>query len=99
VGLAVSAYLFGLDLFGATAFCVNPSACEAVRTSAYGKILGVPLAAVGLLFFGGVLALCRTRSPWRDRWLELLAGAGAGAALVFVALQFTVIRAVCPYCR
>jgi uncharacterized membrane protein len=98
VGLAVSAYLFGLDLSGTAAFCLTPYGCESVRGSAYGRILGVPVAAVGLLFFGAALGLCLIRAPWRDRWFEILAGIGTGASVVFVGLQFAVIRAVCPYC-
>jgi uncharacterized membrane protein len=98
VGLAVSAYLLGLDLTGATAFCVVPSTCDAVRGSAYGRVLGVPLSVLGVLFFAGALGLCLIRHPRRDRWLDVVAAGGAGAAFVFVALQIAVIRAVCPYC-
>lgn len=97
-GLAVSFYLLGLDLFGASAVCLVPSGCDTVRSSAYGTILGLPVSAIGVVFFATTLALCRTRRPWRDRWLPLLAAAGAGAALVFAVVQLIVIRAVCPYC-
>jgi uncharacterized membrane protein len=98
VGLAVSAYLLGLDLTGATAFCVVPSMCDAVRGSVYARLLGVPLSVLGVLFFAGALGLCLIRPSRSDRWLEVVAAGGAGAAFVFVALQIAVIRAVCPYC-
>ena len=98
VGLVISAYLFGLDLFNASAVCFAKSGCDTVRLSPYGNILGAPVSAVGVLFFATTLALCLTRTPWCDGWLQLLAAAGAGAALVFAAVQFAVIRAVCPYC-
>lgn len=98
MGLAVSLYLFGLDLFGASAVCVRQSGCDTVRSSAYGSILGIHVSAIGVVFFGATFALCRTLRPGRDRWLQPLAAAGAGAALVFLSIQFAVIRAVCPYC-
>lgn len=98
MGLATSAYLFGLDLLGRPAFCVAQYACDTVRGGAYARILGVPVAAAGVLFFGAVLALCFTRASWRDRRGEVLAGIGVGASVVFVGLQFAVIHAVCPYC-
>ncbi len=98
VGLVVSVYLFGLDLFGGSAVCLGASGCDAVRSSVFGRILGVPVSAVGTLFFGAALVLCWMRSTWRDQPLRYLAAAGAGTAVVFVVLQFVVIRAICPYC-
>lgn len=97
-GLAISLYLFGLDLFGASAVCFAQSGCDTVRLSAYGTILGIHVSAIGVLFFATAAVLCRIRTPGRDRWLQPLAAAGGGAALVFAALQFGVIHAVCPYC-
>ncbi len=98
IGLAVSAYLLGFDLLGGRAVCLTSSSCDAVRSSLYARLLGIPVSAVGVVFFAGALALWRARSPRCDRSLEVLAAAGAGAALVFVALQLAVIRALCPYC-
>jgi uncharacterized membrane protein len=98
VGLVISAYLFGLDLFGASAVCFAQSGCDSVRLSAYGTVLGIHVSAVGVLFFATIFALCLTRTRWRNRWLQPLAAAGGGAAFVFAAVQFVVIRAVCPYC-
>jgi uncharacterized membrane protein len=98
VGLAISTYLLLLDLFAATAFCLTEYVCEAVRGSAYGRILGVPVAAIGVAFFAAAVGLSLTRTAWRDRVLEILAAAGAGGAAVFVTLQLAVIHAVCPSC-
>ena len=97
-GLAISAYLLVLDIFAATTFCLTEYVCGTVRGSAYGRILGVPVAAVGVAFFGAALGLSLTRTAWRDRVLEILAAAGAGGAAVFVTLQLAVIHAVCPSC-
>ncbi|TMI83890.1 MAG: hypothetical protein E6H03_02905 [Bacillati bacterium ANGP1] len=98
VGFAISAYLLVLDRFNAAAFCVTRYACEIVRSSAYGRILGIPVAAVGVVFFAAAFGLSSTRTAWRSRVLEILAAAGAGGAVVFVGLQVAVIHAVCPSC-
>lgn len=98
LGLAVSAYLFGLDLFGGPAVCFVPYGCDAVRSSAYGRIFGVPISAIGVLFFAAALTAYRAGSVWRARPLQFLAAAGAGASLVLVGLQVAVLRTVCPYC-
>ena len=98
VGLAISAYLLILDLVTATPFCLTQRMCETVRGSAYGRILGVPVTAVGVAFFAAALGLSLTRTAWRGRLLELVAAAGVGGAAVFVALQLVVLHAVCPSC-
>ena len=98
VGLAISLYLASLDLFGVSAVCFAQSGCDSVRLSTYGTVLGVHVSTIGVLFFATALVLSRVRTAWRDRWLQPLAAAGAGAALVFAALQFAVVHAVCPYC-
>jgi len=98
VGLAVSGYLFGLDLFATRAFCLARLDCETVRTSAFAKIFGVPVAAIGILFFGAALGLCLMRGSGRHRWLVVLSGIGVGGSVVFLYLQGAVLNAVCPYC-
>ena len=98
VGLVVSAYLFALDLSGGSSYCLGTSGCDAVRSSVFGRIVGVPVSTAGVLFFGAALTLCCIRSTWRDQALTYLAAAGAGAAGVFVLIQVVVIRAICPYC-
>jgi uncharacterized membrane protein len=98
VGLAVSVYLFALDLTGAPAYCLTEYGCDIVRTSAFSRILGFPVAAAGMVFFAVALGLCLTRASMRERWLTPLAGIGAGGAVIFICLQLAVIHAVCPYC-
>ena len=65
VGFAISAYLLVLDRFNAAAFCVTRYTCEIVRSSAYGRILGIPVAAVGVVFFAAAFGLSSTRTAWR----------------------------------
>ena len=98
VGLLVSLYLAVLDLTGGSALCVAGSDCDIVRASTFGRVSGVPVAVVGVAFFGVVLALAALRTRTSQRLLGYLAGAGVGAAVVFVALQGLVLRSWCPYC-
>ncbi|MGE3268638.1 MAG: vitamin K epoxide reductase family protein [Chloroflexota bacterium] len=98
VGLLVSAYLLLVDLTGGTALCLAGADCDIVRESAYGKVFGIPVAALGVGFFlaAGIIALLRT--SWQPRALQVLGGVGLGTALVFVAVQGFVLNAWCPYC-
>jgi uncharacterized membrane protein len=86
------------DLLAGGTFCPFRSACAAVTSSPYGRLLGVPWSAVGLAGFGLVFGL--TLFPDRRafalvRPLALLAGL-AGLALILV--QVLVLGRTCPLC-
>lgn len=103
LGLLVSAYLTIVELAGAATLCLAGSDCDVVRASAYGRVVGLPVAAFGVVYFLTVLGLAipsavTTSVSWRQPLLQTLAGVGVGAAVLFVALQAFVIRAWCPYC-
>jgi uncharacterized membrane protein len=98
VGFVVSVYLFTLDLLGTRAYCLARFDCDTVRSSVFASILGIPVAAIGVAFFGAALAICLLRAPQRHAWLAALAGIGAGGSTVFILLQAAVLRAACPYC-
>jgi uncharacterized membrane protein/predicted DsbA family dithiol-disulfide isomerase len=97
VALAVSAAQFADTLTAAGAFCSFEGDCEAVTTSAYGKPLGVPLPAIGLVGFGILFGLSLARGSAFDlvRPLAVVAGLVGVALLV---IQFAVLRRVCPLC-
>ncbi len=74
------------------------SGCEAVQTSGYSEILGVPVAALGLFAYAAMLVCAVIRG-------ERAAISGAFVALVgtlFSAylsyLELFVLRAVCQWC-
>jgi uncharacterized membrane protein/glutaredoxin len=98
VGLLVSAYLAAVDLTGGATLCLAGSDCDIVRASSYGQLAGLPVAALGVIYFAVVLGMALWLAPWPQRQLPILGGIGLGAALAFVALQGLVLQAWCPYC-
>ena len=76
--------------------------CNIVAQSPYSKLFGVPLALYGVGFFGliflGALALLFSRNPRLYLVLLGLAGIGAAASVVFLYIQFVLIKALCIYC-
>ncbi len=98
VGLLVSAYLAVLDLTGGSAVCLAGSECDAVRTSAYGRVLGVPLTVAGVGFFLTVLIGGLLKVAWQRRLLHVLGGMGVAAALTFLGVQAFVLNAWCSWC-
>ena len=74
-GAAVSAYLTITKLADASVICPT-SGCETVQRSSYSELLGVPVAAIGLL---GYLAIGAT-AFWRGPTAAAVGAALAGAA-------------------
>ena len=72
-GGLVSAYLTWAHLSGAVPVCVGGAGgCETVQTSRYSEIVGVPVAALGLVAYAAMLACAVLRdgrpflgSSWR----------------------------------
>jgi uncharacterized membrane protein len=102
IGFADSAYLTAEHLRGVVPPCVVLTNCELVLTSKYASIGPVPVAALGLLYYGTVLLLLITYfDVWNRRilhWVSWLISAGLLASLYFVYVQIFVIGALCPYC-
>jgi len=92
---------------GYTSFC-NVSAtvnCDAVMGSAYGALLGVPIAGLGLLSYGllGALLFWRARTVGRERTTTVLGILGLALwnlcfAGYMAGLSLFVIHALCLLC-
>ena len=99
-GMAVSGYLTVLHFFETQAWCEVGSGCNIVQESAYATIAGVPIALVGLLGYGAILATVLEWFRFRNSGLVLYVM--ALAAFVFSSylafLEAFVIQAWCPYC-
>lgn len=76
--------------------------CNIVAKSAYSKIMGVPLAAFGVLFYSLMFVAAGLLFVFRhhmlDRAIYWLATVGALASIGFLFLQFVFIKALCIYC-
>lgn len=104
VGLADSAYLAYIKLTNQLASCSNLGDCEAVNSSRYAEIGGVPIAllgAAGYLLILGAVALDRPGARWGEVGRYAFFGlslAGSLYSLYLTYLEVFVLRAVCPFC-
>lgn len=76
--------------------------CNIVAQSPYARLFGVPLGVYGTIFYAIVFALAATLLVISNRMLFralfILGAIGAAASLIFIFIQFMVIKAVCIYC-
>lgn len=106
LGLSISILLVQRHAGLPTLFCPVRAECEAVLSSKYASMLGVPLPWLGVGFYGLMLVLmlaaygassagARVRLTGGVVWLAVM-GASASAVLMFI--QFKVLHAFCPLC-
>ena len=105
LGVGIAGYLTYVKLFGLEPVCGGLGNCEAVQTSIYSELLGVPVAIWGLLSYLALLVVYLVkRSNWRDLgnlarqgfFLLTLIGVVFSAYLTY--LEVFVIHAICPWC-
>ena len=76
--------------------------CNIVAKSDYSHLFGLPLAMYGVAFYGatfvlsGLLLVMPQRIFYRA--LYLLGLAGVFASVIFLSIQFLLIKALCVYC-
>jgi uncharacterized membrane protein len=98
-GIAISAYLTWTHLRGVVPVCVSGSGgCETVQTSRYAEILGVPVAALGLVAYTGLLlsAVIKGETAALLGFFIALVGTLFSAYLTY--LELFVIFAICQWC-
>ena len=106
LGLAVAAYLTYEHYTGSTTLACPASGaidCAKVTSSAWSSILGIPVAPLGLVFFGVMFVLClpsllRRRSMALD--VARLGFCGIGLVMAFYLLwaELFQIHAICLWC-
>ena len=104
LGALVAGYLTYIKLAHVAAICRGVGDCEAVNSSVYAQISGIPVAALGLGAYLAILALLalEPRLPVLQNYGPLaifglaLTGTLYSAYLTYV--ELFVIHAVCPYC-
>lgn len=101
-GFLDATYLTIIHFKNAIPPCTIAHGCEAVLTSQYATIFGIPIALIGALYYLTVLGLLviwiKTKAT---RWLTLLVsitGIGLLIGIVLVYLQAFVLHAFCQYC-
>ena len=98
-GLAISAYLSWVHLLGVAPACVGGSGgCEAVQASRYSEILGIPVAALGVLAYGWLLLSATVRGTGAVLSGLLVALICTLFSAYLTYLEIFVIRAICQWC-
>jgi uncharacterized membrane protein len=103
-GLADSTYLTQNELNNVPLLCniQNLSGCNIVTNSQYSRVLGVPVAELGLAFYGLIFIIAALEivllDPRLRRALQVLSLLGILASLYSSFLQIFVIKAFCIYC-
>ncbi len=104
IGLGVALYLVYIKFNPTSLFCVGIGDCEAVNTSVYSEIAGIPIAALGALAYAFLLGtlLLESKSKLAEQWGPLAVFGAALAGLLYSAyltyIEIAVIHKICPYC-
>lgn len=100
IGVVLSAYLLTARATHAPVYCPLGTGCDIVQSSRFGAVFGIPVAALGILYYGGLLALAIRPLTMAARWgLALpIAFSGLGASVVFTIVQQVTIHATCSLC-
>lgn len=104
IGIADSAYLAESAITDTPLVCdiEGLDDCNVVAQSPYSKLFGIPLGTYGVIFYGiALIVLLGISLAPRRLWFTgfvVLSSFGAFASLVFLGIQFFLIKATCLYC-
>ena len=97
VGALLSGYVLLVRETSGTLVCAT-SGCETVQSSRYAEVLGLPVAAVGLIGFVALLATALARGEWARLGQATLALSAFVFSAYLLVVQLAVIGAVCQWC-
>ena len=97
VGLAFAAALVADDLSQTPTFCSFENGCAAVTSSYFGRPLGIPLSAAGLLAFAGFFLLTLFPKSMA-RVAGPLALAAGTCGILLAGVQFLILQQLCQLC-
>ena len=100
VGLLISAYLTWTHFSGVAPVCISGSGggCETVQSSRYAAILGVPVAALGVVAYAGLLLSAVLRGEAGAYLGLLISLVGTLFSTYLTYLEVFVIHALCQWC-
>jgi uncharacterized membrane protein len=105
VGMGIAAYLTYSHYANQPIACAGRSGCQAVENSEYSKLVGIPVAVLGMLFCAGLLALVVARVarlPLAEEWAPVAAFSMTLAGVAFAAyltyIELFVVENVCIWC-
>ncbi|HSK99915.1 MAG TPA: vitamin K epoxide reductase family protein [Rubrobacteraceae bacterium] len=98
-GVLISAYLTWTHLRGVVPVCVGGGGgCDVVQTSRYSEILGVPVAALGLAAYAGLLLSAALKGETAALLGLFVALVSALFSAYLTYLELFVIGAICQWC-
>jgi len=104
-GMGVASYLTYSHYANQPIACAGLSGCQAVENSEYSKLVGIPVAVLGMLFCAGLLALVVARVarlPLAEEWAPVAAFSMTLAGVAFAAyltyIELFVVENVCIWC-
>jgi uncharacterized membrane protein len=97
IGAAITSYLLYVRWTGGTLVC-STNGCESVQSSRYAEVLGVPVAALGLVAFLGLFAAALAPGEWARLGHATLALSALLFSGYLLVIQFAAIGAVCQWC-
>ena len=105
VGLGIASYLAYVEITHVEALCGPIGDCNFVQTSPYARILGIPVAVLGVLHYLAI-GMLWVGQRYPDRRLANLAVLGLLSLTLFgtlfsiylTCLEILVVRAICTWC-
>jgi len=97
VGASITAYLLYVRQTGGALVC-STGGCETAQNSSYAEVLGVPVAALGLAGFLGLLVAALARGEWARLSQATLALSAFFFSAYLLYIQLIVIDAICQWC-
>jgi uncharacterized membrane protein len=98
VGIGIGVYLTYVHYEKIKVLCLSSGGCETVQSSSYAKLVGIPVATLGLAGYVGIFA-----SAWIRNELGRLAGFGLALLGFLFSMYLTyrelfTIKAICQWC-
>jgi uncharacterized membrane protein/thiol-disulfide isomerase/thioredoxin len=105
LGLSVALYLSYVEVAQVMAVCGPVGECNIVQASPYARLMGIPVAVLGVLSYLAVVALWIGQRTLSDRLsplvllsLVILTIFGTGFSVYLTAIELFAIRAICVWC-
>ena len=98
VGLTISGYLTYVHYAEIDPFCTAISECERVQNSDFATLAGVPVALLGLLGYGSILASLKLPGENGRLSTAFVAFVGAGYSVYLTYVELFRIEAICQWC-
>lgn len=98
IGVAIAGYLVYIHYADIKPFCVSNGGCEKVQTSDQSKLVGIPVAVLGLIGYIGILGSLLIRGEQGRFITALIALVGFGFSMYLTYAEIWEIKAICQWC-